>query len=293
MSPKRRKASQSSSFLPKLRLDQYLSLFFVGFVLLTLPIFWRNKQIVRQVKQDFNLVQIGDVPFLKKNLTTPKQTILEKISAKNLIVIDVESATILLEKNATKSAFPASTTKMMTAIIVQENLDQDQILTVNKKHLINGNKLGFVIGEKVRVGDLLRALLISSSNEAADILASGTARDLGVLARELMKDEVLRQIVATKEFTFLDTDQKFKHIVTNTNQLLHENAEVVGIKTGTTDGAGEVLVTQVEREVGLEKRKVIIVLMGSLNRYADTTVIMDWVFDSYDWVDLNLDNLLE
>jgi D-alanyl-D-alanine carboxypeptidase len=216
----------------------------------------------------------------------------------------------------------------MTSLVAREVYDIDEVLTVKREHLVEGNQVGFRVGEKVSVDNLLHSALISSSNEAAEVLAGGngitmeefvnrmnqraremqldqtlfinpsgfdneniysTARDIAVLAKELLKDDYLAQIVATKEYTFTDESGRINHNLYNTNELLHQMAEVKGVKTGTTDGAGQVLVTLVEKD----KAKVLIVVMGSLDRYTDTKQIIKWVFNSYDWVDVDLNNLID
>jgi D-alanyl-D-alanine carboxypeptidase (penicillin-binding protein 5/6) len=57
---------------------------------------------------------------------------------------------------------------------------------------------------------------------------------------------------------------------------------VKGVKTGTTEGAGQVLITQVERE----NHEVLIVIMGSQDRYGETRRIIEWIWQNYTWLDL-------
>ncbi|MDH5533722.1 MAG: D-alanyl-D-alanine carboxypeptidase [Candidatus Pacebacteria bacterium] len=312
----------------KLKWTHYLSFFFIGFIIVTFPLVLLNLKPEINFNYEFDLVQIGRVPILKEELEEPIEVLMEGISADHYIVLDIDSGAVLLEKDSTVSAFPASTTKIMTALVAKENYDLDYILEVRAESLKEDNKLGFRVGEKVRVADLLHAALISSSNEAAEVLASGlgsgreefvnlmnrkardlnldqtlfinpsgfdneniysTARDLGILSRELIKDDYLKGIVGIKEYSFNDVDEKYTHPLYNTNKLLHEIPDVTGVKTGTTDGAGQVLITLVERE----ESRVLIVVMGSTNRYLDTTQIIDWIFSSYEWVDVDINNLID
>jgi D-alanyl-D-alanine carboxypeptidase (penicillin-binding protein 5/6) len=86
--------------------------------------------------------------------------------------------------------------------------------------------------------------------------------------------------VGTKQTTVSDLTGKQKHVVKNTNQLLQSDSTVVGVKTGTTEEAGQVLITQFERN----GHQVVLVVLGSTDRYADTTAISDWLWSTYSWL---------
>lgn len=312
----------------KLKWTHYLSFVFIIFIVITLPLVLINRNQEISSNYEFDLLQIGKIPILKEDLSITINSLLESITAEHIIVLDIDSGAVLLEKDATVSAYPASTTKMMTALVSRDYYQLDDVVEVTKESLINGNSLGFRVGEKIKVEDLFYATLVNSSNEAAEILASGieggrekfvdlmnqkarelyltqtlfvnpsgfdneniysTARDLGVLARELIKDDFLKEVVRTKEYSFNDVDEKITHSLYNTNQLLHEMLDVTGVKTGTTDGAGQVLITLIERN----KARVLVVVMGSSDRYLDTRQIIDWIFSSYEWVEVDINNLID
>ena len=312
----------------KLKWTHYLSFFFIGFIVVTFPFVLFNLNPEINFNYESDLVQIGRVPILREELEQPVEELIEGISADNYIILDIDSGAVLLEKEATISAYPASTTKMMTALVAMEHYNLEHSLMVTKENLINGNNIGFQVGEKIRAEDLIYATLVSSSNEAAEVLASGmeggreefvdrmnskarelnlnqtlfinpsgfdnenifsTARDLGILARELIKDDFLKEVVSTKEYSFNDISDSVTHSLYNTNQLLHEIDDVTGVKTGTTDGAGQVLVTLIEREGS----RVLVVIMGSNNRYLDTKQIINWIFSSYEWVEVDINNLID
>ncbi|KKT64997.1 MAG: hypothetical protein UW60_C0048G0006, partial [Candidatus Woesebacteria bacterium GW2011_GWA2_44_33] len=86
-------------------------------------------------------------------------------------------------------------------------------------------------------------------------------------------------VVATKSKEIVSLDGTVIHQLTNTNELLGEVDGVIGVKTGTTDLAGESLVTMVERD----GRKVILVLLGSNDRFGETKLLIDWVFNHHRW----------
>lgn len=97
------------------------------------------------------------------------------IKSKAGILVEVSTGRILYEKNSTEKMWPASTTKIMTAILVIEKCDLDEIVTVNES-AIESIPSGYVtcdlqVGEEIKVRDLLKALMIKSANDAACVLA--------------------------------------------------------------------------------------------------------------------------
>ena len=101
------------------------------------------------------------------------------VSAESAILVEVSTGRIIYEKNSTKQMFPASTTKMMTAILVIENCDLQETATVSETALQNIPS-GYVtcnlsVGEEISVNDLLYALMIPSANDAAFVLAEHVA----------------------------------------------------------------------------------------------------------------------
>lgn len=97
------------------------------------------------------------------------------VNSKAAILVEVSTGKILFEKNSTQKLYPASTTKIMTAILVLENSKLDDKVTVSSSALEN-IPAGYVtcnlqVGEELTVEDLLNALLIPSANDAAFVLA--------------------------------------------------------------------------------------------------------------------------
>lgn len=244
---------------------------------------------------------------------------IEDLTSKAIYIEDIDTATKLYEKNDQLMLLPASTTKLMTAMVARDVFDLDEVLTVTDVATVEGYSVGLFAGEQILVRDLLKAALIQSSNDAAYVLAMNhqggvegfvelmnqkadelllentyfenpagfdsenhhsSAHDLAIISKELMKDEFLKQIVGVKEEVISDSTGVYKHYLYNTHELLGADESVVGIKTGTTEGAGEVLVTQFNRE----GRNILIVLMESQDRYTETSWLIDWVFDNYVWL---------
>lgn len=101
------------------------------------------------------------------------------VTAESAILVEVSTGRIIYEKNSTKQMFPASTTKMMTAILVIENCDLQEMVTVSETALQNISSgyvtCGLSVGEELSVNDLLYALMLPSANDAAFVLAEYVA----------------------------------------------------------------------------------------------------------------------
>jgi D-alanyl-D-alanine carboxypeptidase len=106
-----------------------------------------------------------------------------------------------------------------------------------------------------------------------------TAKDL-IRATEIsMRNPVFAQIVGTQEAIVIDVSGKNKYRVKNINKLLGTVLGVKGIKTGWTENARENLVTYVERN----NHRVLIALLGSSDRFGETTELIDWIYANYHW----------
>lgn len=243
-------------------------------------------------------------------------------SARAVIVQDQASKSVLYARQEDTQLLPASTTKLMTALVALDSFDLDEIVTITSEDHAIGHTMELVTGETITVGNLLYGLLVESGNDAALALAehhpdgyvgfvkamndkakalqldstayrnpSGvesynhytSARDLATLASYALNNPVIRRIASTKTITITDTTNTIAHQLDNTNELLGELAGVEGLKTGWTENAGECLVTYVERE----GRGVVIVVLGSLDRFGDTRALVNWVFDHHTWVTPN------
>ena len=220
--------------------------------------------------------------------------------------------------NTEEKLAPASTTKLMTAVIALDIYSLDEIITVSGMCTnVEGQKAGLYAGMKISVKDLVNILLINSSGDAACVLSGGatsyidfvnlmnlkaqkidmkdthftnsigldgengshysTAADLYKLAGYAIKNKTIKDIVKTKEYSLKDSSGNFEIRVFNTNKLLWEVPETVGIKTGTTQGAGEVLIY----EYKLDEKDLIIIVMRSIDRFSDTKALLNWTLESY------------
>ena len=240
-----------------------------------------------------------------------------EISAKGVVVLDPVSSVRLFEKNSQDRFLPASTSKIMTALVAMDTFRPEEILTVPTL-VDNGQDIKLIEGEKITAANLLYALLVASANDAAETLANsdpgGRANfikkmneksqmlslkntafvnptgidekgeytsvfDLAVLTREALRRPLFAALVATQKITIQSIDGTHRHEMENINQLLGKIDGVVGVKTGQTEGAGECLVTYITRG----EEKLIIVLLASKDRFGETEKLIDWAFGNFEW----------
>ncbi len=251
-------------------------------------------------------------PILKENTNT-----FPIVSAQAALAIDLSSMTPLYEKNPDLTLLPASTTKIVTALVAMDYFQDNNILKVDG-FKTDGQKVGLVEGEEITAGNLLDALLIFSANDAAETLAQNypggvegfvvamnekvkeynltntyfdnpvgfdgnnhysTARDLIRIAMIAMRNPHFAQRVNQKEKIITSVDGKIIHKIVSTNKLLGTVEGVSGVKTGWTENARENLVTYIERG----DKKVMIALLGSQDRFGETKEIINWIFSNYEW----------
>ncbi len=242
------------------------------------------------------------------------------ISSYAVLATDLDSEVTLYQKNSDTKLLPASTTKIVTALVAMDYYPLDRILTVPDNY-IEGQKMHLVPGEEISVRNLIYGILVYSANDAAETLAinypggkesfvtamnlkiqdlginntffenpSGfdgelqytTASDLVKIASFALQDPFFREVVATKEITVGSQDGHYVHRLTNINKLVGEVEGVLGIKTGWTENARENLVTYVERD----GRKIITVVLNSQDRFGDTKALIDWIFTNYTWKEI-------
>lgn len=238
--------------------------------------------------------------------------------AQAVIVQDVGSKVVMHSYHAHTRLYPASTTKIMTALVALDNYQLDEVITITSADHAIGSTMELTVGEQIRVYDLLAGLLIKSANDAAVTLAnhipggypafiaamnskaqalnlvdtsyrnpSGidtgghytSVRDLALLAAIAMDNPVIRELVGIKSKTVADTTLEHSHYLESTNELLGQLDGVVGLKTGWTDLAGECLVAYTTRG----DHSVITVVLNSADRFGDTRALVDWAFGSHTW----------
>ncbi|MBI4039242.1 D-alanyl-D-alanine carboxypeptidase [Candidatus Daviesbacteria bacterium] len=262
-------------------------------------------------------IQLPPMADLPEKL--PKSFSAPGTSAMSVFIKDASSQTVLYQKSPDEKLLPASTTKMLTALVVLDNCTLDQVLEVSSPPTGPQDSLmGLKKGEKVTVANLLYGLLLASGNDAAYTLADNcsnqnedfiesmnqkaqalgmknshftnpagvdtpdhysTAYDLSILGQVVIEDSVLSEVVATKHKVATDIDGQHVYRLENRNSLLGTVAGVSGIKTGYTQNAKECIVISAKRD----GHTIIVTLMGSQDRVTEATQLVDWVFDSFQW----------
>lgn len=244
-------------------------------------------------------------------------TRMPSITAQAALLADAQTGEILLSRNANQPLPPASTTKIMTALIVLERARPDEVVTVPASALIGDATMGLAAGEQLTVEELLYGLLMVSGNDAAMALAEhvggsvegfvalmnqraaemnlrethfvnphgldapghvSSAIDLLAMARAGLSYELFARIVATPQARVAG------HLLVNRNELLTTYPGADGVKTGTTDAAGQCLVASATRE----GHRAIAVVLGSQDRYADSRALLDHYFTYFGWLQLAL-----
>ena len=263
---------------------------------------------------------LGDIESIETNSDTSK---LPTINSRAYVVIDRKSNTILIEKNEKQKKKMASTTKIMTALVVIEHCDLSDTVEVSKKAAsTGGSRLGLKTGDKLTVCDLLYGLMMRSGNDAAVCLAEHvagsitdfanlmnekakslglsnthfvtphgldedehytTAYELAILSNYAMNNEIFAKIVGTKNYTI--TINGYPKTLTNTNELLGVLNGVYGIKTGFTNGANRCLVTCCKRGA----MDIICVVLGADTkkyRTTDSIKLIEYAFQNFTYVNI-------
>lgn len=233
------------------------------------------------------------------------------ISAEAAILMDADSGRVLYEKDAHSKRLIASTTKLMTALVAVESTpDLEKVITVKPEYQAEGSSMYLKVGEELTLRELLYGLLLSSGNDAALAIAGGcagevetfvgwmnewaedlgmedshfanpnglddeehysTAYDMALLAQAVLKNETLREMVATRSITVAERS------LTNHNKLLWQYEGCVGMKTGYTEAAGRTLVSCAVRE----GQSLICVTLKDRDDWDDHRALLDYGFENW------------
>ncbi|MGI9081153.1 MAG: D-alanyl-D-alanine carboxypeptidase family protein [Thermoleophilaceae bacterium] len=233
-------------------------------------------------------------------------------TAASAILIDARDGAVILQKGPDQRRAIASTTKLMTALLALERARPDDVFTAPAYSALPvESKIGLRAGERMRVDDLLEALLLESANDAAVTIAEGvagsraafvgemnararelglsgtsyanpiglddpanysTARDLARLARRLLRDPAFARIVNSAS-AVLESGAR-RRIVGNRNDLIAQFPFVEGVKTGHTREAAYVLVGAARGRLGAKVVSVVLGEPGEGAREADTLALL-------------------
>jgi serine-type D-Ala-D-Ala carboxypeptidase (penicillin-binding protein 5/6) len=236
-----------------------------------------------------------------------------KTGAASVIVVDANTGQTLYEKNPDQIRAPASTQKLLTALIVAESGFLDRPVTVQKiDTMAEPVKLNIKPGDTYQRIDLLRALLVKSPNDVARCLARdnagsveafaevmnrrarelgavnshfvnpnglpmpgqySTARDLSLIARAAYANSTIRSIVCLPQLVFRYANGRTRELE-NTNKVLKRLPYCNGMKTGYTEAAGHCLISSGSRG----GRDIIVVVLGDSKArvWRDSSALLSW-----------------
>lgn len=266
-------------------------------------------------------IQVNTAPYQKHLLPLSDQTPPPDLTAQSIYVFDPVSGTVIFEKNSSLPLYPASTTKIMTALVALDHFGPDQVFAIKDQHAI-GSTLKLQPGEQFTVKNLLSAALIASANDAALALAENypdggypgfvdqmnqkaknlhlrnttysnvsgiesedhksTAKDLTLLAKEAIQQPEFLSFVSTPSQTITDLSGQHQYQLETTNELLGKVPGLLGVKTGWTQNAGECLVTYVERD----GHKIITVVLNSTARFDESQALIEWAYTHHTWQEI-------
>lgn len=252
------------------------------------------------------------VPESTMPVTAAPQT-----SAASFALLDPVSGELIAARNADTRRPMASTTKIMTALVILERCDLEAVVTVDQKAVgTEGSSIYLFAGEQIKVRTLLYALMLSSANDAAAALAIHTAgsiedfaalmnekavalglkdthfcnphglqdeqhyttaRELAILTAAAMKNATFAEIVATTRYSAPQIGTNACRLFLNHNKLLRTLDGAIGVKTGFTKASGRCLVSAARRE-GLT---LIAVTLNDPNDWRDHTALHEWGFSQY------------
>jgi D-alanyl-D-alanine carboxypeptidase len=254
--------------------------------------------------------KLPPIPILK---LAPKPT----LTAQNYILVDVDTNKILLSQNIDQKIFPASTTKLATALTALNLYPLDEVITINQEYT-TGKVMELKVNEKITVKSLVSALLVYSANDSAFSLANhyqsgitgfinqmnllmdkynfknthftnvdgihdddhySTVYDLSQLGRLSIKNPTVSNVVKTKELVVSDVGNQIHHPLVSTNELLGIVPEIKGLKTGWTPEAKGCFIGLIE----INEHQIISVVSQSDDRFQDTKILVDWLKQNVYW----------
>lgn len=240
------------------------------------------------------------------------------ISARCAALVEMTTGQLIAEKNGTTRASMASTTKIMTSLLLCEMCDLDEEIVATKEMVtVEGSSMGLIEGDRVHYRDLLYGMLLASGNDAANTTAisiagsiekfaqlmnkkaveigmteshfvtpSGlddeehytTACDMAKLAVYAMKNEDFAAACASRSAVLEYGNPPYRRTLTNHNKLLQYYDGAIGIKTGFTKKSGRCLVSCAVRD-GVG---VIAVTLNAPSDWSDHAAMLDYGFSQLD-----------
>ncbi|HJU58001.1 MAG TPA: D-alanyl-D-alanine carboxypeptidase family protein [Actinomycetota bacterium] len=264
--------------------------------------------------------QLSPSPFPQSLRTPAPSPVPPQIDAAAAVLADLDTGRVLFDLNGNERRPIASITKIMTALLVIEETDPIDVVTTSANAASGGgvgiSGLGLETGERIRVQELLYALMLQSANDAAVALAEhvsgsvddfvqemnrrarnlamdrtrfaspnglddggySSARDLARLTRTAFAARGFASVVATRFHTVRSLDEE-PRMVQNRNALLWLYPDSTGVKTGFTTPAGFCIVASAERG---DRRLVAVVLGEPGEPFSDAAALLNYGFEGFE-----------
>lgn len=233
------------------------------------------------------------------------------------VLLDSQTNSVLLSKNLHGKIFPASTTKLATAITALNVYPLDEVISIGQTYA-EGKVMSLIPHEEITVRSLVTALLVYSANDSAYNLALhhqngipgfvdemnqiarrynlldtnftnfdgihspnhfSSVYDLSQLGRLAILNPVIKDTVKNKKITVTSLDGKTIHELDSTNELLDVIPEIKGLKTGWTPEASGIFISL----ININGHELISVVAQSEDRFGDTRQLVDWAKTNVYW----------
>lgn len=234
------------------------------------------------------------------------------VTADSAIVVHADSGRVLWGRNIHRKVYPASTTKILTTLILlEESNPSDRITAPQDTEKIPESSLHLVPGESISAKDAAYALMLRSANDVAHAVAvhfdgsdagfatrmnrfaaeigmtdshfenphglpspwhKSTAYDLAILARHARQNNQLVEIAATEKYEVTRAPEQKDFLLVSKNKLLKDNSDFRGFKTGYTFDAGRCFVGHARSPVG----DLLTVVLNSTDWAADSAALAQW-----------------
>lgn len=264
-------------------------------------------------KRLFSIFLVVSVFVVSQPLISAKSNTLD-ITAKAAIVVNAKTGQVIYSKNANMRLPMASTTKIMTAVLLLENADLEKEITTTKEMVtVEGSSMGLLVGDRVTYHSLLYGMMLPSGNDAATTVAislsgslkefallmnkkaqtlsmnntnfvtpSGlddkyhysTAEDMAKLSVYAMKNPKFRKVVSTEKIRLEYGNPPYSRMLFGHNKILKNYSGANGIKTGYTSKSGKCLVSSAKRG----NHEVIAVTLNDPNTTLNHQKLLDYGF---------------
>ncbi len=239
------------------------------------------------------------------------------LTASAAVLMDFTTGKVIYTKNSSERRAPASTTKILTALVALEKGEMTQVITTSQNaSRINGSSIWLTPGEEHTLEELLYGVLLSSGNDASVAIAESlagsearfvawmnekaqaigakdsffknsnglpesghysTAYDLALITRNALHNPVFAEMVRTKRKTIEWPGREYDRLMVNHNKLLWSYQFADGVKTGYTRQAGKCLVASATKN----GQRLIAVVLNSKQIYEDSKRLFQYGFNNY------------